>query len=62
MFFTPFGPGKGIIFGLATERVSDSGPSLPVPVQVECPEGWSLHSSFGGYRDLAFIKMLRIFN
>jgi hypothetical protein len=34
MFFTPFGPGKGIIFGPATEGVSGPGPSLcclPIP-------------------------------
>jgi hypothetical protein len=31
MFFTLFGPEKGIIFGPAIERVSDPGPSLPVP-------------------------------
>ena len=34
------GMGKGLIFqiiGMATERVRDPGPSLPVPFQEECP-------------------------
>jgi hypothetical protein len=41
MLFTPLVDlGKGVIFGPATETVSNAGPSLPIPFQVELPWVW----------------------